>query len=132
MAMHKIDRNSQFFQVIVRNHLQTAVPEGRLKRVASKSKNFTEYVKQAAAILNLSLDTLPDSYLLEISAAYESEWEKLVLFYLLRLSLAQVVESVILLDRLLFLRELGWSDSFLVRLFDPVLSPRCHGIVVKR
>ena len=36
-----------------------------------------------------------------------SEWSKVAVFFMLRLLLAPCVESVVLLDRLLFLREQG-------------------------
>ncbi|CAG9123028.1 unnamed protein product [Plutella xylostella] len=121
-------------QVIIKKHLPSStVAEGKLKRISSKSQSFTEYFKSADAILNLQLyDSLSDSYLTAVIGDYERRWKDLVLFYLLRMCLAQVVESVILLDRLLFLYENGFENVFLVKLFDPVLSPRCHGIVAVR
>lgn len=100
--------------------------EGRLKRVAAKTQDFEQYFKMADSILNLELfDSLPASAM----PIVDCQWKKMVLFYLIRLCLAQVIESLILLDRLLFLRENGYNNVFLVKLFDPVLSPRCHCIV---
>lgn len=84
-------------------------------------------------ILKLELyDSLPDSFFTDIHKNMDCQWRKLVLFYLLRLCLAQVVESLILLDRLMFLLEHGFENVYLVKLFDPVLSPRCHSIVAIR
>lgn len=59
------------------------------------------------------------------------------LYHLLRISLASVVESIILLDRLLYLKEneliqnesATTNISYLVRFFDPVISPRCYGLI---
>ncbi|XP_063625377.1 probable methyltransferase-like protein 25 [Cydia splendana] len=103
--------------------------EGRLKRVGAKSRNFEEYFKIADSILKLDLfHTLPADSL----KVADSQWKNMVLFYLIRLCLAQVIESLILLDRLLFLKENGFNNTFLVKLFDPVLSPRCHSIVAIR
>lgn len=83
--------------------------------------------------LHLNLyESLPSAYLKDFCKDIDLQWKKLVLFYLLRLCLAQVIESVILLDRLLFLCENGFKEVFLVKLFDPVLSPRCHSIVALR
>ena len=48
----------------------------------------------------------------------------------LRLMLAPLWEAVVLLDRLLYLREHGYAESALVPLFDPTLSPRSYGLVV--
>lgn len=84
-------------------------------------------------ILKLELfDSLPDSFFTDVNKNMDCQWKKLVLFYLLRLCFAQVVESLILLDRLMFLFENGFDKVYLVKLFDPVLSPRCHSIVAVR
>ena len=52
------------------------------------------------------------------------QWKRVVVFYVLRLLLAPLWEALLLLDRLLYLRELGYRRSRLVPLFDPTLSPR--------
>jgi len=65
-------------------------------------------------------------------------WQDLVgPFYALRAVLAPVIESYILLDRLLFLKEqgevMGGSIAAeLVPLFDPSISPRNMAIVAHR
>ncbi|XP_073945956.1 probable methyltransferase-like protein 25 [Choristoneura fumiferana] len=114
-------------QELIKKHKPDFVlAEGRLKRVAAKTQDFVQYFKMADSILNLELfESLPASAMGNV----DCQWKKMVLFYLIRLCLAQVVESLILLDRLLFLRENGYNNVFLVKLFDPVLSPRCHCIV---
>jgi len=50
----------------------------------------------------------------------------------LRRALAPVVENLVLLDRLLFLKESGLVNSALVPLFDPAISPRCLGLFACR
>ncbi|XP_066983035.1 methyltransferase-like protein 25B [Macrobrachium rosenbergii] len=55
-------------------------------------------------------------------------WMQVVVYYSLRLLLAPVVESVILLDRLIFLYEEG-IEGILLPAFDPLLSPRNHVLV---
>lgn len=107
--------------------------EGKLKRAAAIATNFIEYFKNADAILNLNLgDSLSDRYLTDFYNSHECYWKKMVLFYLLRLCLAQVVETIILLDRLLYLYENGYKNAFLVKLFDSTISPRCNAIVAIR
>jgi hypothetical protein len=56
------------------------------------------------------------------------QWRRVVIFYVLRILLAPLWEAVVLLDRLLYLRELGY-DANLVPLFDPFLSPRSYALV---
>lgn len=121
-------------QVIIKTHLpHLPVVEGKLKGISSKCQNFDDYFKMADVVLKLDLyNNLPKTYLSDIEKNMNLNWKKIVLFYLLRLCLAQVVESVILLDRLLFLYENGFELAYLVKLFDPVLSPRCHGLVAIR
>ena len=50
------------------------------------------------------------------------------MYYVLRQLLAPLWEALILLDRLLYLRELGHASA-LVPLFDPHLSPRNYAVV---
>lgn len=120
-------------QVIIKTHQpDLPVSEGKLKGIGSKCKDFDEYFKMADSRLKLGLyGNLPVNYLKDLGNT-EDKWKKIVLFYLTRLCLAQVIESVILMDRLLYLYENGFDNVYLVKLFDPVLSPRCHAIVAVR
>ncbi|XP_045774167.1 probable methyltransferase-like protein 25 isoform X2 [Maniola jurtina] len=121
-------------QVIIKKYLPNLpVTEGKLKGIATKCQDFNDYFKMADSLLKLDLyDSLPGTYLTDIHKSIDDQWKKIVLFYFVRLCLAQVIESVILLDRLLFLFENGFEKCYLVKLFDPVLSPRCHSIVAVR
>ncbi|RVE46595.1 hypothetical protein evm_008728 [Chilo suppressalis] len=121
-------------QVIIKKHSPDfPLVDGKLKRITAKCHTFEQYFKMADAILNLELfETLPRETIQEFCSNMESQWKKIALFYLLRLCLAQVIETVILLDRLLYLLENGFEKVYLVKLFDPVLSPRCHGLVALR
>jgi len=52
-----------------------------------------------------------------------AKWWEVVTFYTLRLALAPIIETVILLDRSLFLYEKK-IDNLIFPLFDPKMSPR--------
>lgn len=147
LAAQSIDRvvnerqlpsTSLLYRALLQDIIQKKLPnhkisEGKLKRITPKCQTFQQYFKMADEILKLELyDSLPDSFFTDIQNKMDCQWKKLALFYLIRLCLAQVVESLILLDRLLFLFENGFDDCYLVKLFDPVLSPRCHSIVAVR
>ena len=55
---------------------------------------------------------------------------KLFTFYELRSLLGSIVETVVVLDRFLFILESGAvSKVALVQAFDPVVSPRCCALV---
>lgn len=116
-------------QIIKDKIANRKITEGKLRRISKKSANFLDYFRGADAILNLQLHTLTDNYLTDVFDRCQLKWKNMVLFYLVRLCLSQVVECLILLDRLLFLYENGCGNAFLVKLFDPAVSPRCHGIV---
>jgi hypothetical protein len=51
-----------------------------------------------------------------------------VVMYVLRLLLAPLWEALVLLDRLLYLRERGYAAA-LLPLFDPTLSPRSYALI---
>jgi len=91
-------------------------------------------VHRAFTKVGLPTDLLSDDavqgYLDRYAAAHGRQ---LNCFYQLRALLAPVVESVVLLDRLLFIREQPDTESArLVKLFDPVTSPRCYALVATK
>ncbi|KAI5646225.1 methyltransferase domain-containing protein [Phthorimaea operculella] len=101
-------------QVIITEHLPKApLSEGKLKRLSkckTSCNTFEQYFKVADSILQLKLfDTLSDSYLNELNKKMEGHWKNLVMFYLLRLCLAQVIESVILTGSLV----IGYVSLFI-------------------
>ncbi|XP_050715455.1 methyltransferase-like protein 25B [Eriocheir sinensis] len=89
--------------------------------------DFPSYAKAAITRLpNVSL--LEEDLTSEQTLHNLARWQQVVVYYSLRLLLAPVVESVVLLDRLLFLFENG-LESVLFPAFDPNLSPRNHVLV---
>ncbi|XP_046963940.1 methyltransferase-like protein 25B isoform X1 [Vanessa cardui] len=56
------------------------------------------------------------------------QWKRVVVLYTLRLMIAPLVETVILLDRLLYILEHGIPCA-IYPVFDPKISPRNHIIV---
>lgn len=54
-------------------------------------------------------------------------------YWSLRAALGPLLETLILLDRLLFLQEQGSSvEAVMLPIFDPVLSPRNVAIIAKK
>ncbi|XP_023222855.1 protein RRNAD1-like [Centruroides sculpturatus] len=82
---------------------------------------FSVYVQNA--LKRIDLNITPE----DVSSPYINEclehWKLVVIFYSLRLMIAPVIETLVLLDRLLFLYEKGCSCC-LMPLFDPKISPR--------
>lgn len=113
------------FEVWLENCGLSGKQVGRMKK---QCNSFHEYVAEASK--RLDVDIYPSNEQLnKLFSDYESREVEMNIFYLLRCMLAPVVECVILLDRLLFLLEQGFENSYLVQLFDPVISPRCYGLI---
>lgn len=55
--------------------------------------------------------------------SYLKEWLNVVIFYTLRLQMAPLLETIILLDRLLYIHENG-GMFHIESAFDPKISPR--------
>ena len=98
-------------------------------RIASKCQDFTQYVRKTEQKLGICFD-LTDTEIEDLFSNQEKKhWRQLVCFYQYRALFALLIESIILTDRLLYLREKGISNSMIVKLFDSVVSPRCFAIV---
>ncbi|XP_062848541.1 protein RRNAD1 [Trichomycterus rosablanca] len=83
---------------------------------------FSEYARLGLSRVGLPGDLAYDSAFVE---GLLEQHGRVVVYFSLALLLAPVVESLVLLDRMLFLQERGFQSQ-LVPLFDPVLSPRNH------
>lgn len=94
-----------------------------------KCSGFVDYVRKALRRLNVDDLGISEEFLKDLENKFQVELEQLKVFYLYRMTFAPVLEGVILLDRLLFLKECGYDNSFMVKLFDPVVSPRCYSIL---
>lgn len=106
--------------------LRNCIQVGRMK----KCETFTEYVRKCTNRRNLTVDGVQDEAFLEqLLESYRHEDRLLELFYLIRMTYAPVLETLILLDRALYLKEQSVDCVFLVKLFDAVVSPRCYGVV---
>ncbi|XP_064538166.1 probable methyltransferase-like protein 25 [Drosophila montana] len=107
-------------------HLKNQLKVGKVH----KFNNFIEYVQICAKKLGEPwLAAVGEAELVALLQQHDTDRHYLSLFYLLRMSFAPVLESVILLDRLLYLKELGYEHSYLIDLFDAVISPRHYAIV---
>jgi len=93
-----------------------------LKTVARAHElNFKDYAVKATSKLPIEIETTEfetDQITEELS-----KWWEVVTYYTIRLALAPLIETVILLDRCVYLYENGFR-SLLFPLFDPLLSPR--------
>lgn len=110
---------------LYRNQLDLSRHVGK---VPKEPETFENYASEA--LKHLGYNNLAScEELKELYGVYEGSHEEFNVFYFMRCLLAPVVESLLLLDRLLFLYESGHEHAYLVRLFDLVVSPRCYGII---
>lgn len=113
-------------QVLILKHAPECIncQAGRFK----KSATFTQYVRKAFS--KFQCPNVPSEEVIsELYDSYLPKRKELDVFYMFRAYLAPVIEAVILLDRLVYLHELGYHHSYLVKFFDSYISPRCYGIV---
>lgn len=93
----------------------------------SKATTFLDYVQTSFEKFNTECPGAEK--ILEIEAEYNKKWDQMQLFYIIRMLFAPVIETLIMLDRVLFLKENGYEKSYIVQMFDPIISPRCFGVV---
>ncbi|XP_013183905.1 methyltransferase-like protein 25B [Amyelois transitella] len=94
----------------------------------TNSLSFKQYCHLATEKLNINL---PTAHAWARGEADLEQWRRVVTVYSLRLALAPLVETVILLDRVLYVLEHGLSCT-IHPVFDPKISPRNHIIIAKR
>lgn len=102
-------------------------------RIATKCQTFVEYVQKAFQKLKIDLlwnaEKIEQIYI-QLSAKHRSQ---LFAFYQLRTLFGPLIEGLILLDRIVSINETNSSaEATLVQLFDPVISPRCYGIIARK
>ncbi|VDN21297.1 unnamed protein product [Dibothriocephalus latus] len=95
------------------------------------------YAKTHVKVLFFFPQQLTDELIAAYPSCFPGLESRIHCHYMMRCCFGPVVEACILLDRVLFLFEAGREHSFpvnprLVRVFDPLISPRCHAIVATK
>ncbi|XP_047667665.1 protein RRNAD1 isoform X2 [Tachysurus fulvidraco] len=90
--------------------------------------SFAEYARLGLTRVGLPADLTFDP--VNVEGLLEQQG-RVVVYFSLALLLAPVVETLVLLDRMLFLQERGFQ-SHLIPLFDPALSPRNFVLVAMK
>ena len=95
---------------------------------------FVEYARKALERLELNGDLITDEQINSYFVKHENRKHTFDAYVQLKLLISPVIEYVILLDRLIYLYEKKSTDTsnfkhYLVKLFDPALSPRCHALI---
>lgn len=94
-------------------------------------KNFEDYFRKSCKKFNIPLtEEMKSAEMInELYESHKFQHRLINLLYLIRLLYAQTIEALILLDRYLYLLENNIDEVYLVKLFDPIISPRNYGFV---
>jgi SAM-dependent methyltransferase len=96
-------------------------------------KNFTAYTSRALSSLKLEIGKdVTEQEIVEYEEGYKHRVAETAILWTLSVLLCRVVESVIALDRLFFLREAGMRDVDVLPIFDYKESPRNLMIVASK
>ncbi|XP_063970159.1 probable methyltransferase-like protein 25 [Lytechinus pictus] len=117
------------FQVICRDHFTIPTRKQIVGKLARKCKSFLEYARKALRKLKMDDSKISDEEICAYEVKYRPSYKHLAAYNQLRAALSPSIEAIILLDRLLYLKEQpNIKTACIVQLFDPVTSPRCYGI----
>ncbi|XP_027248279.1 methyltransferase-like protein 25 isoform X2 [Cricetulus griseus] len=129
-------------QNIIKDYYGITKCDQHVGKIYSKCSSFLDYVRRSLKKLGLDEakkhivnDLLRNSMvseeiIMDYYEKYKPRMNELEAFNMLKVVLAPCIETLILLDRLCYLKEqedVAWSA--LVKLFDPVKSPRCYAVV---
>ncbi|XP_060101125.1 probable methyltransferase-like protein 25 [Heteronotia binoei] len=120
-------------QVIIEEFYGVNRSDRNIGKVFSKSSSFLDYVRKSLKKLELDELKISDSLIMEYFGKYKHRMNELEAFNMLKVVLGPCIEALILLDRLCYLTEqdnLAWFG--LVKLFDPIKSPRCYAVVAMK
>lgn len=118
------------FHVLLQDEFGS-LPARNVGHAASAAPDFNRYCKTALKKLKLCdvSDPVIQSYYERFNDGTAER--QLYAFHQLRILLTRVIESLILIDRMLFLHDNEIEPSIL-GLFDPVVSPRCYVLVAEK
>jgi len=116
------------FEKILREKWAANEPEKVTKLGRIKYESFVDYLRKGCKKFDINMD-LTSEDIAKLLEDNEFDRRLINLYYFIRLLSAKVIETLILLDRYLFLLESNIDDVFLVKIFDPVISPRNYSLV---
>ncbi|ESP00675.1 hypothetical protein LOTGIDRAFT_157965 [Lottia gigantea] len=110
-----------FQHIVIKLHPE--FDRGKIKLTVKHATDlpFEKYCKINLKKLGYN-EVIPQDLMLE-AKVYLKQWKNVMSFYTIRLALSPVLETIILLDRMLYLYQHGIT-SILVPIFDPKISPR--------
>jgi len=119
------------YRAILEHLIRKYHPEVKRPMISSikNVETFEEYLQAAYYKLHLLPPDL-QSHREEINKML-ARWRSVVTFFALGILMSPLIETIVLLDRCLYLKEQGYSP-ILKTLFKPQISPRCHVIIASK
>lgn len=117
-------------QNIIKDYYGITKCDRHVGKIYSKCSSFLDYVRMSLKKLGLDESKISEEIIMDYYEKYRPRMNELEAFNMLKVVLAPCIETLILLDRLCYLKEqedVAWSA--LVKLFDPVQSPRCYAVI---
>jgi len=122
-----------FTEILSKRNMSTSkdFPDARFRHIGQKATSFQDFMKRMRErIINAGYSFEIEEDEFEVTyKTHEGIWTHMQKYHWIRMQLGPCIETLILLDRLLYLFESGYADSYLVKLFSEELSPRCYAIV---
>lgn len=120
-----------FYRALFEKLLGETYPEVKVSNLGPiKASSFAEYVANvqlARPEVFQEGRTIDQDVANVYYDAHQHHWHEMIVFYLFRMSFAPVIESVLVLDKALYLLESDVVEQVeIIKLFDPVVSPRCY------
>lgn len=116
--------------IICQKYKVSDLRQCNIGKVYQQDQSFVEYIRLGLRKLSLPDEQLTDTEIDSYLSEFEPYKRHLIAFHQLRALMAPCIESLIILDRLLYLKEQPSVDSAWVEcLFDPIKSPRCLALV---
>lgn len=103
-----------------------------LKLGKIKFKSFEEYFRKGCRKFDIDMMEISSDKIEELIEEFDHERHLIKINYFIRLLNAKIIETLILLDRYLYLLENNVDNVFLVKIFDPVISPRNYGFIAMK
>ncbi|XP_075407333.1 putative methyltransferase-like protein 25 isoform X2 [Tenrec ecaudatus] len=151
---HGLPTESLFYRAVLQDIIKDCFGitkcDQHVGKIYSKSSSFLDYVRKCLVKLGfdeheifrrkmspallcrcavLAAYGVSEKIIMDYYEKYKLRVSELEAFNMLKVVLAPCIETLILLDRLCYLKEqedVAWCT--LVKLFDPVTSPRCYAI----
>lgn len=125
-----------FYRALLEKMMRELHPEVKVANLGPiKAADFSEYVVNAQHARSELFQgrVIEAEVAREYAKEHDREWKEMLVFYLFRMSLAPVIEAVLVLDKVLYLLESAEVEEVrLVKLFDAIVSPRCYLIQARK